>query len=392
VKRARRVDAMCVMPRSRRLVAVLLAAIAVAMLAAAARADAFIYWTSAGTLSGPPMGNSIGRANFVNGLNVNNGFITGANNPAGVAVDPNFIYWTNSGAPGNFGTTIGRADIHGPGANQSFITGANVPVGVAVDSAHIYWTNGGTPGTPGTTIGQANINGSGVNQSFITGAADPTGVAVDANFVYWANTGTNTIGRASINGSGANQRFITGATTPAGIAVDSNFIYWVNAGNNTIGRASINGTGANQSFSPAPRSRPGSRPTTISSTGRMKRPTRSGGRTRLMARTSTRASSWARSGHNSWRSTRCCRWGRRHRRRRSPTSWPPVQGLGLPHGIERSLLAQLGAAQEGGACENLRAFMNHVRAQSGKKIAADDAADLLTDAAAARESLGCGGG
>jgi len=69
-----------------------------------------------------------------------------------------------------------------------------------------------------------------------------------------------------------------------------------------------------------------------------------------------------------------------------------VQGLGLPHGIERSLLAQLGAAQEGGACENLRAFMNHVRAQSGKKIAADDAADLLTDAAAARESLGCGGG
>ena len=36
--------------------------------------------------------------------------------------------------------------------------------------------------------------------------------------------------------------------------------------------------------------------------------------------------------------------------------------------------------------------MNHVRAQSGKKIPADDAADLLTDAAAARESLGCVGG
>jgi hypothetical protein len=69
-----------------------------------------------------------------------------------------------------------------------------------------------------------------------------------------------------------------------------------------------------------------------------------------------------------------------------------VQGLGLPHGIERSLLAQLGAAKRGGACDNLRAFMNHVRAQSGKKIAADDAADLLADAGAVRASLGCGGG
>jgi hypothetical protein len=36
--------------------------------------------------------------------------------------------------------------------------------------------------------------------------------------------------------------------------------------------------------------------------------------------------------------------------------------------------------------------MNRVRAQSGKKIAADDAADLLDDAAAAGESLGCGVG
>jgi hypothetical protein len=62
-----------------------------------------------------------------------------------------------------------------------------------------------------------------------------------------------------------------------------------------------------------------------------------------------------------------------------------VQGLGLPYGIERSLLAQLGAAQQGGACDNLRAFMNRVRAQSGKKIAADDAADLLDDAAASAE-------
>ena len=61
-------------------------------------------------------------------------------------------------------------------------------------------------------------------------------------------------------------------------------------------------------------------------------------------------------------------------------------------GLSAACWHQLGAAQRGGACGNLRAFMNHVRAQSGKKIAAADAADLLADAGAVRDSLGCGGG
>jgi hypothetical protein len=47
---------MCVVPGSGRLVAVVLAAIAVAMLAVAARADAFVYWASPGTVSGAAYG------------------------------------------------------------------------------------------------------------------------------------------------------------------------------------------------------------------------------------------------------------------------------------------------------------------------------------------------
>jgi hypothetical protein len=61
--------------------------------------------------------------------------------------------------------------------NQSFITGASNPAGVAVDSGHIYWANHGAD-----TIGRADLDGNpaSVNQSFISGPSFPTGVAVDS--------------------------------------------------------------------------------------------------------------------------------------------------------------------------------------------------------------------
>jgi len=191
-----------------------------------------LYWTNFGM-------NTIGRAS-VDGTGANQSFISGTNAPAGVAVDSNYVYWTN----GNAGTigTIGRANLDGTGANQSFISAGNLPTGVAVDSNFVYWA------TNESAIARANLDGTGANQSFITGANVPNGVAVDSNFIYWANQSSGTIGRANLDGTGANQSFITGASNPRGIAVDSNFIYWTNSGTNTIARANLDGTGANQSF------------------------------------------------------------------------------------------------------------------------------------------------
>jgi virginiamycin B lyase len=85
---------------------------------------------------------------------------------------PRHVYWTNLDAD-----TIGRANLDGTGVNQSFITGASDPAGVAVDATHVYWSNAGTDTG---TIGRANLDGTGANQSFITGASGPAGVAVDA--------------------------------------------------------------------------------------------------------------------------------------------------------------------------------------------------------------------
>ena len=170
----------------------------------------------------------------------NQSFISGANNPASVAVDSAHIYWTNSGA-----NTIGRANLDGTGVNQSFITtnDLNGVRGIAVNGSFIYWAN-----SDNNTISRANLDGTGVNNSFITGANGPIGVAVDTNFIYWTNASAGTIGRANLDGSSPNQSFITGANAPRGIAVDSSHVYWANNSNTTIGRANLDGTSANQSF------------------------------------------------------------------------------------------------------------------------------------------------
>lgn len=88
--------------------------------------------------------------------------------------------------------------------------------------------------------------------------------------------------------------------------------------------------------------------------------------------------------------------------RPTPTIADPidsVEELQLPIGVEDSLLAKLTGAQRDlaagntdGACAKLAAFIHQVSAQSGKKIDADDAEELIAEAQAVRESLGCGGG
>ena len=65
-----------------------------------------------------------------------------------------YTYWANDST-----NTIGRAYSNGTGAEQGFITGASHPLGVAVDRGHVYWANFGT-----SAIGRANLDGSAVEQ------------------------------------------------------------------------------------------------------------------------------------------------------------------------------------------------------------------------------------
>jgi hypothetical protein len=144
-----------------------------------------------------------------------------------------FIYWANNGEAGD-GTTIGRANNDGTSVDQSFLTGLNEPCGVAVDGQHIYWANRGT-----NSIGRANLDGSGVQKNFIpvVGQQNPCAPAVSSTRIWWANFGNfasddGSIARANLNGSGVEPNLIPTApqvNRPCGIALNSQFAYWTNA-------------------------------------------------------------------------------------------------------------------------------------------------------------------
>ena len=167
---------------------------------------------------------------------------------------------STSTGPTSTARTIGRANLDGTGANQSFITGAEQPVGVAVDGQHVYWANtprhdrageprrhgrqpelhhrrrrdpGGWRSTASTSTGPTEYSrtrsgGPTSTARASTRASSPArtphrGWRSTAQHVYWANSGGDgtTIGRANLDGTGANQSFITGVIDPWGVAVDA---------------------------------------------------------------------------------------------------------------------------------------------------------------------------
>lgn len=159
-------------------------------------------------------------------------FCSGPINPTddGSTSQGPFIYWTT-----HRGDTIGRANLNGSNVDDSFITGANFACGLLVKGNYIYWGNAANG-----SIGRAKLNGTDINQSFITGVGDACGLAADDNFIYWGNLGTNTLGRANLDGTGADDGFAN-VDSPCGIAVDDNYIYWPAEQGNYIGRTDING-------------------------------------------------------------------------------------------------------------------------------------------------------
>jgi probable HAF family extracellular repeat protein len=74
-----------------------------------------------------------------------------------------------------------------------------------------------------------------------------------------------------------------------------------------------------------------------------------------------------------------------------------VQGMGLPQGLETSFvqklenaLASLEAGDVPTACDQMQAFINHARAQSGKgELSEEEASLMITQAEGIRSALGC---
>ena len=126
-----------------RRIAVALAALSIILPIAAARADAFVYWTVFGS-AGNGM---VSRAN-TDGTSPNYTFLKGLFGAQAIAVDSTYLYWAN-GPEG-----IGRATLDGKTVESNFIVAAFTATALAVDSKNgfIYWTNARTghdrPGAP----------------------------------------------------------------------------------------------------------------------------------------------------------------------------------------------------------------------------------------------------
>jgi hypothetical protein len=382
-----------------RRVVVALAALAVILPAIAARADAFVYW------SGNPRAGEgfIGRAPLTGGSP--SFLLSNLFGALGVAVDTNFIYWANGP---NF---IGRANLNGTNPNGNFIGFIGTPTALAVDSTHgfIYWVD-----QHAGTIGRASLSGGSINDSLIDTLGPATGVAVDPThgFVYWSlnpRAGAGLIGRANLDGSSPNFTLLSNLFGAQGITLDSNFLYWAN-GPDEIGRANLDGSSPNPSFIigarvGTPTGAPAGTPTGLAVDGTsvywgdhsdftIGRAPVSGGSTvnNFFIRTLGDPTGVAVDGLLS----------------ASPGPQPPpaigplaadVQRLGLPQGIERSLLAKLDAAERAvdagnrqTGCDILNAYVHEAQAQSGHKLDAAPAAGLVGDATAIRQSLGCGAG
>ena len=161
---------------------------------------------------------------------------------ASVAVNSQFIYWTDFCTNGG----IGRAKLDGSDLNPNFIPAAKTqsPRGLAINGNSIYWTN-----FTGSSIGRANLDGANATENYISTGTDPAALTIDGRYLYWANSSQSTIGRAQLNGSGVNQSFVPNVN-PSALAVDAHYLYWTD--NGSVGRANLDGTGANQQYITVP--------------------------------------------------------------------------------------------------------------------------------------------
>jgi hypothetical protein len=180
--------------------------------------------------------------------------------PRYVAVDAGHIYWTNSGLIGELGRpapgggTIGRADINGGEVEPDFICGEdstqpgkrliNDPQGVAVNSEHIYWANAAALEPVDRSIARAAIDGTEVKWDFQRplGNKEPYGVALSATHVYYdLNEEENNLGfiaRTPLTGGAEESRFV-GEAGLRGTAIEGEHLYWTSQSEGSIGRSDL---------------------------------------------------------------------------------------------------------------------------------------------------------
>ncbi|HEY2333691.1 MAG TPA: hypothetical protein VGH58_01615 [Solirubrobacterales bacterium] len=181
-----------------------------------------------------------------------------------LAVDSEYIYWTNTGSPDTEGQvgkqifieprtadtsgTIGRAKLGPSGAEEikpEFITGASDPRGIALDSDHLYWVNNRRFGDNAlaSTLGRATLEGEGPDQAYcdrvelgIGAGGSQTilnGIAIHGDDIYIGRDEngaidghSSTVQRNQLSTCTWLGQVYTGTSDITGVATDGSYVYW----------------------------------------------------------------------------------------------------------------------------------------------------------------------
>ncbi|HET6997454.1 MAG TPA: hypothetical protein VFI03_02605 [Solirubrobacterales bacterium] len=196
----------------------------------AAPAGAAIYW-----------GDSLIGAANADGSGANAKYLQ-FQNPGGpicdLAVNDTHLYWSAW-----FG--IWRVNLDGPATPVQVLPGMNNPCGMAIDANHVYWVHRPEVNGTGKGIGRATLDGLGRSDTFISGIDGVCDLAVDAEYVYWI--GWRGIGRARLDGTDVEPEFIPYFGGGCSLAVNSGYIYW-SGEKGKIGRVRADGSDPEPSF------------------------------------------------------------------------------------------------------------------------------------------------
>jgi len=150
-----------------------------------------VYWVNGGS----------GGIGTVNSVPIGGGTVTtlatGQSKPVGIAVDPSYthIYWisgVNAHDQPSVSSVLSLAIGAPPGTPPTVLaSGYGSPMGIAVDDEYVYWTNY----TDGTVV-KTRTSGEGAPYTLASGSTNcnnPAAIVVKDNTVYWANQGNGTI-------------------------------------------------------------------------------------------------------------------------------------------------------------------------------------------------------
>jgi hypothetical protein len=194
--------------------------------------------------------------------------------PAYVALDGEFVYWTNSGdgtiakvpiaggtpqviaigaAPrvwtifasrvGVFWTENGGSRVAGVpldgGIVATLAEGQDAPRGIVSDGTRVYWTN---EGNDAGFVESAEPDGGGL-EILSPQQAGSKDIAVQAGWLYFANAGDGTVVRMQTDG-GAASAIVSNHPNAFGLTVDSNNVYFTtHTTRGVVAQAKLDGTG-----------------------------------------------------------------------------------------------------------------------------------------------------